>query len=283
MKWITYILIISTLISCNDERAYKTHVSGFEYKIILQNSKAQKIKINDVLDVNLKYTNQKDSVIFNSEKNIGKFRVKVEDANTGGLFQTALMLLHEGDSASFIISAKDFYRKTQKKEFPIFLNENELLKFKIRIKKIISKKEMKKEYEKSIIKMELEENFLLQEYLKTENIKTKATKSGLYLINLKKGKGIKSKKGQKATIHYKASFINGKIISSSINKGKPYSFTIGNNEVIKAWDQAILTMRVGDKLKIIAPSHLAYGEFGYEPKIPPFTTLIFEIKLLKLN
>ena len=131
--------------------------------------------------------------------------------------------------------------------------------------------------------MELEENSLLREYLKNENIKEKPTKSGLYIIQLKKGKGAKAKIGQVATIHYKGSFVNGKIISSSINKGKPYSFTIGKNEVIKAWDEAILNMKVGDKVKIIAPSHLAYGEFGYKQKIPPFSTLIFEIKLLKLK
>ncbi len=157
------------------------------------------------------------------------------------------------------------------------------MKFELKIEKLVTEEEMRKERDLYIIKMEAQENALLQEYLKNENIKVKPTKSGLYIIPLINGKGEKAETTNKATIHYQGNLINGQILGSSINKDEPLTFTIGNGEVIKAWDEAIQNMRIGDKVKIIVPSHLAYGEFGHEKKIPPFSTLIFEIKLLELN
>jgi len=277
------LLFISFLFSCEDTNSYKKHDSGFEYKIISKNKDGATFQINDVLDLSLKYSTQSDSVIFNSENYSGKFRVKVEDSKNGGVFQTAISLLQIGDSASFIISADDFYGNTMKTPTPEFIKVNENLIFELRIDKLVTEEEMRKEHDLYIIKMEAQENSLLQEYLISEHVKANPTKSGLYLIYLKKGTGKVAKLGDVATIHYKGSLINGGILGSSINKDEPLTFTIGSGEVIKAWDEALQNMRIGDKIKIIVPSHLAYGEYGHERKIPPFSTLIFEIKLLELN
>lgn len=280
---IFFIFLIFIIFSCKDKEEFKHHSLGFDYKILPTSKKDNKIKINDVVELDLKYLSQSDSLIFNTKQNIGKFRIKVESQEEGGLFQTAICMMHVGDSAVFLIPANDFYKKTIKTEIPTFIKENEVLKIELKVKKIVSDKELKKEYEQFIVKKEIEEELLLQDYLKNENINVKPTKSGLYIVFLKKGKGKKTKIGDIAKIHYKGSLINGKILASSINKGEPYKFKVGEGSVIKAWDEALLNMRVGDKVKIIVPSKLAYGEDGYKNKIPPFATLIFEIKLLKLN
>ncbi|NPA45131.1 MAG: hypothetical protein GXO49_06345 [Chlorobi bacterium] len=280
---IILILFLLFTFSCKNEDVYQKHIDGFEYKIFSNENNTQRINIDDLVELDLKYFSESDSLIFNSKELKGKFRVKVEDKENGGMFQTAICMLHIGDSASFLIKANDFYTKTIKTELPNFINKDEKLKIELKTKKIITQDELKKEYEQYIIKKEAEENILLQEYLKNENINVKPTKSGLYIIKLKKGKGEKAKLGDTATIHYKGSLINGQILASSINKGKPYTFKIGENKVIDAWNEALLTMKVGDKVKIIVPSKLAYGELGYKNKIPPFATLIFEIKLLKLK
>jgi len=284
MKLHKFILIsILFIYSCKGTHGYKVHPAGFEYNIVENSNDGKKIKINDVLDLSLKYSTKSDSLIFNSENYFGKFRVKVEDPEKGGIFQIAISLLNVGDSAQFIISAKDFYENTIKTKVPNFINENENLKFELRINKLVTEDEMRKEHDLFIINMEAQENYLLQEYLKNEGISVKPTKSGLYIVYLKKGRGEKAKSGDIATINYTGSLINGEIIGSSVNKDTPYTFKIGNNEVINAWEEVLLNMRGGDKVKIIVPSNLAYGEFGYKQKIKPFSTLIFEIKLLKLN
>lgn len=276
-------LTLIFFISCKSNDSYKKHVDGFEYKIFHSEENTDRIRIDDIVELELKYFSQSDSLIFNSKALKGKFRIKIEDSKDGGVFQTAIRMFQVGDSANLLIDANDFYTKTIKSEIPTFIKENEELKIELKIKKIITTEELQKEYKAYLIKKEAEENVLLHEYLNNEDINIESLKSGLYIVYLKKGKGRKAKNGDLATIHYKGSFINGQILASSISKGKPYSFTVGTNKVIAAWNETLLHLRVGDKVKIIVPSKLAYGDRGYKNKIPPFATLIFEIKLLKLN
>ncbi len=100
---------------------------------------------------------------------------------------------------------------------------------------------------------------------------------------MKKGKGQSPQLGDKVAVHYIGKFIDGTPFDSSLDRGIPFSFTVGAGQVIPAWEEAILQLKVGGKILVITPSQLAYGEQGYNKKIPPFSPLIFEIKLLKIN
>lgn len=89
--------------------------------------------------------------------------------------------------------------------------------------------------------------------------------------------------GNVAVVHYTGWLTNGKKFDSSVDRGEPFSFTVGMSEVIAGWDIAVLRMRVGDKVKLTIPPELAYGADGYPGAIPPNATLIFEIELLKVQ
>ncbi len=105
------------------------------------------------------------------------------------------------------------------------------------------------------------------------------TKSGLrYVIN-KEGDGKESPKfGQKVTVHYQGTLLNGRIFDSSIARGVPAEFKIG--QVIEGWNEALVTMTKGEKRTLIIPPELGYGEFGYPGLIPPNSWLIFDVELL---
>ncbi len=277
------ILLPFLFTSCKDSDSFIKHDSGFEYKIISKNNAGNIIEKDNILDLDLKYFTQNDSLIFNSEELPGKFRVMIFGSGEGGLFQDALKLLKIGDSAQFLIPASDFYKNTIYTSLPVFIKEGENLKINLKINKVVLQEELDKEYDQYILKMETEENLLLQEYLKNENITVKPTESGLYIILLNKGKGRKVQKGDKVTVHYQGTLINGQIFDSSIDRGEPIKFVIGEGNVIPAWEEAILNRRKGEKIKLITPSKQAYGEYGYEKIIPPFATLIFEIKLVDIQ
>ena len=83
------------------------------------------------------------------------------------------------------------------------------------------------------------------------------------------------------TTHYHGSLIDGTVFDSSVQRGEPISFPLRN--VIKAWQEALPLMKVGEKWKIFAPYELAYGERAAGPTIKPFSTLIFEIELIAIN
>ena len=105
------------------------------------------------------------------------------------------------------------------------------------------------------------------------------TSTGLRYIITKSGSGNTSPKyGQKVTVHYQGELLNGKVFDSSLIRKQPAVFKIG--EVIEGWNEALMTMKKGEKRLLIIPPDLGYGEYGYPGVIPPDSYLIFNVELL---
>jgi peptidylprolyl isomerase len=110
------------------------------------------------------------------------------------------------------------------------------------------------------------------------------TPSGLRIIDLKPGTGPVPHAGQTVMVNYTGwLFVDGKKgkkFDSSLDRGEPFSFTLGQGQVIKGWDEGLATMHVGGKRTLIIPPDLGYGASGAGGVIPPGATLIFDIDLL---
>src|SRR6204780_543776 len=110
------------------------------------------------------------------------------------------------------------------------------------------------------------------------------TSSGLRIIDVKPGTGPVPQAGQTVTVNYTGwLFVDGKKgkkFDSSLDRGQPFSFTLGQGQVIKGWDEGVATMRIGGKRTLIIPPDLGYGERGAGGDIPPGATLIFDVDLL---
>ncbi len=74
-----------------------------------------------------------------------------------------------------------------------------------------------------------------------------------------------------------------KKFDSSIDRGQPFSFTLGDNMVIEGWELGVLGMKVGEKRKLTIPPELGYGNQGAGGVIPPVSILIFEVELVGIN
>ena len=100
---------------------------------------------------------------------------------------------------------------------------------------------------------------------------------------LEQGTGKPSKNGDTVSVHYVGTLENGTKFESSIDRGTPFSFTLGAGQVIKGWDLGVEGMKVGEKRKLTIPPDLAYGAAGAGNLIPPNATLVFEIELLNIS
>jgi peptidylprolyl isomerase len=103
---------------------------------------------------------------------------------------------------------------------------------------------------------------------------------GLKYIDIVAGTGAKPKKGDSITVHYTGWLSTGKKFDSSRDRGTPATFKIGTGAVIPGWDEAVITMKVGGKRKLILPPALGYGAAGQPPVIPANSTLVFVVELL---
>jgi peptidylprolyl isomerase len=109
------------------------------------------------------------------------------------------------------------------------------------------------------------------------------TESGLRYVILEEGDGdVSPETGQVVSVHYTGWLEDGTTFDSSIERGQPFSFPLGQQAVIAGWDEGIALLQVGDKARLIIPSELAYGEAGGGSVIPPDATLIFDVELVDI-
>jgi peptidylprolyl isomerase len=107
--------------------------------------------------------------------------------------------------------------------------------------------------------------------------------SGLKYEDIKVGDGAQPQAGQTVTVHYTGTLEDGKKFDSSRDRNQPFTFQIGVGQVIKGWDEGVMSMKVGGRRKLIIPPELGYGVRGAGAVIPPNATLHFDVELLDVK
>jgi peptidylprolyl isomerase len=117
--------------------------------------------------------------------------------------------------------------------------------------------------------------------------KTMTTASGLQITDTTVGTGATPKAGQICVMHYTGwlyqAGAKGKKFDSSVDRGQPFEFPLGRQQVIAGWDEGVASMKVGGKRTLVIPPELGYGARGAGGVIPPNATLIFDVELLDVK
>ncbi|XP_022257869.1 peptidyl-prolyl cis-trans isomerase FKBP2-like isoform X2 [Limulus polyphemus] len=92
-----------------------------------------------------------------------------------------------------------------------------------------------------------------------------------------------SRTGDILSVHYRGSLDDGTEFDSSYDQKEPFQFQLGTGQVIKGWDQGLISMCVGEQRRLTIPPHFGYGDSGAGERIPPNATLIFEVELLEIK
>jgi FKBP-type peptidyl-prolyl cis-trans isomerase len=199
-----------------------------------------------------------------------------------GDFYEGLAMMHKGDSASFKCNADStFIKMFRARALPKFVRKNDIVTFKVRMSDVSSPEEFKAKKDAELSQLREKGDQVLKDYIAKEAITVQPTQSGLYFIETLKGKGDNAKAGEKVSVHYTGTFTDGTKFDSSLDRGKPIEFVLGQGQVIKGWDEAIMLMNKGCKAKLVIPASMAYGERG-AGSIPPFTPLVFDVELMDI-
>jgi FKBP-type peptidyl-prolyl cis-trans isomerase FkpA len=276
-------ILFIALFSNSLKAQYLTGPNGVKYFFWRSFGATQRAQIGDLVFVNMVAKSSDDSVILSSYVQGQPFQVFVPKPTYKGCFFEVFTLIGERDSVEVQVDADSLFMKSFATQRPEFVKQGSKVKILIKLQAIVTKAEYEKRKKQEAEDAEDIQRQAINKYIADNNLQMTKTASGLYYQYMLKGQTRHVKAGDQVSVHYKGYLLDGKVFDSSIPRNQPFEFTVGSGMVIKGWDEALMLMDIGDKLKVIIPYQLAYGERGSPPTIPEFSPLVFEIELLNIK
>jgi len=259
-KIMTAAIIAATVYNMEAQKTQPvTTGSGLVYEILSQ-GKGRKVNNGD--NVTVHYTGKltNDTVFDSSIPRNQPFSFKLGAGMVIKGWDEGVSYLHVGDKARFTIPANLGYGERAAGKIP----PNSTLIFDVEV-------------------LDAKEAVVAKPYV-VKGLDTLTTASGLkYIMVQKNAKGVKAEAGKTVKVHYTGYLMDGKKFDSSVERGEPIEFPLGQGNVIKGWDEGIALLHTGEKAQLIIPYQLAYGEQGYPGAIPPKATLIFDVELVEVK
>lgn len=291
MKYIFYFLFFIFLASCESPRFpdYTETENGLFYKLEDIGDGEKRAKPGDYVTAQITIKAENDSVLFDT------YKMGLEGAVTFILpaveyekdYREGYLFLSEGDRATFITDAHALFIKKNRTMIPKGMNLESVIRVETTVLKVKTQQEHEKEIMEEKAKLErgeFEENKILQKYIADSAAGAVPVANGMYYVRLAEGNGVTLDSGRVALLNYKGCFLNGRCFDLSFET-QPFEYIIGAEEqLIPGLVAGIRRMREGEKAKFIIPSHLAFGSNGSSTgMVPPFTTLAYEVELLKVQ
>lgn len=261
------------------ETAFKKTANNLEYLFLKDQAGTKFIQDGSIVKMHIR-TKIADSAMFDSYKMNNN--EPIEQPLTKqflGAFMEGFALLTAGDSAILRLPIDTAFKGSP---MPPFAKSGDKVSYEVKIISVKTKAEVDAEKEKASKVQNGIDDKLLKEYIKTKNLKTAKTASGIYYVIDKKGNGKHATAADKVKVHYKGYKLDGSTFDSSYDRGQPIEFPLSG--VIKGWTEGIPLFEEGGKGTLLIPSSLAYGQ-----NAPPGSTikanevLLFDVELIKIN
>ena len=262
---------------------YKRAHHGIYYQLHTLGEDSVKARPGDYITVVLTYLTMNDSVFFT-----GTREVQVKEPAYKGAIDECFMMLSPEESATFIVSADNFFSVTLQNTLPRFIKKGGNLKIKVEMLDIQTEADYNREKEAFLSWIDDfgdYEKVILKQFITREKLDVSPMPSGIYYLVIRPGTGKKVETGDTVTVDYEGRFLSGRFFDSTIKRKQPFQFVYGTEwQVIKGLEEAIGLMREGEKSLFILPSEMGFGNRGSSNSaIPPFTSLIFEVEILKVS
>jgi FKBP-type peptidyl-prolyl cis-trans isomerase FkpA len=278
--------IMIFLFACGSDNTYKKTESGLNYKFHRTNKGAKPI-IDEIIKIDMAYRFPEDSVIFHSVEFEQPIYLTIMPSEYEGDIYEGFRMLSVKDSISFKLDANAFFTTTLKYGgLPDFMMQGDSLYVDVVLHEIFTKEsfeayqqEERQKLMEEHEKLAFQEEGIIDNYLKENNINTEPEESGLIIIVEQEGSGPRPEPGQTVKVHYTGKLLDGTVFDTSVER-EPIEFNLGRGQVIRGWDEGLSKINVGSKATFIIPSYLAYGDQERGMHIKPFSTLVFEVELI---
>jgi FKBP-type peptidyl-prolyl cis-trans isomerase len=256
--------------------------------IIMEKTGTGKLaKMGDYVDFDFTMCTPMGDTIMNSF-GVEPVEMQYGEEFIGKGFNEALAMVPDGGTMRFVIPSALAFDSTGYEQFiqpytplVVLMKMNSVMD-KEAYEKHQAALEAEKEAEKARL-MALESQ-MMDDYIKANGITETPTESGLYIIRQEEGEGDVAQWGEEVSVHYILSNLKGDEVESSYYYDQPISFKIGNNEMIPAIEEALMTMAPGAKVTLVSPSALAFGEYEIDKELlPPYSPLVIELELVEIK
>jgi len=283
-KYILYLIAMVfmasfTTATCFAQPAgFEKAASGLSYKLFTVGQDTAKPKTGDRISLTMLYTgklNGKDTIFFNSQDQMKgmPMQFQLPASSYPGDIYDGIKMMTNGDSAVFLIVADSLYLKTfNMKELPAGIAPNTIFSFHLNLLSFDSPE--------SLIRIEQE---MLKRYLEENKITDPPLASGIYILESVPGQGISVDTGSMVKMHLVVSFLDGKQLFSSYQKGDPFEFQYGQKFDTPGLQEAVGKLKKGSKARVIVPSQMAFGDQGRGTLIPPYTALVYELEMVDVK
>lgn len=207
----------------------------------------------------------------------------IREPKVGWSYEEIFTMLSPGDSATVFVPSDSIFTPQSEQQRPPNIAEHTDLKFTFKVIKTQTMAEYEAEAQQKAIALQAEEDKTILDFIKKNKLVFQKTESGLYYVQKKKGTGVKAKAGDTVSVHYTGRLIDSTKFDSSVDRGQPIEFTLGQHQVIQGWDEGLALMQKGEKGTLLIPSRLGYGERGSPPNIPANSVLLFDVELVKVK
>lgn len=274
--------------SCdNKSGGIKTTSDGLMYQIIKDEPGEAHPQAKDIVKMHVNI-HIGDSVLLNSrEMNKNQpFEFPLMEGSFKSDWVNGITLLTAGDSAIFYVPV-DTAKKYAQGQFPEFAQSGDTVVYEVQMVSFQSSEEMEKQKEEAAKEQMKTDDEKLQAYFKENNLNPKKTESGLYYIIDKEGSGPTIERGQKVTVNYTGTGLNGTKFDSNVDPQfkhvEPFVFPAGVGQVIRGWDEGILLLKKGSEARFFIPSPLGYGQQNMGPEMGSNAILIFDVEILDVE
>jgi len=278
--------------SCSKYPGFKKSDSGIFYKFHEKSKDTLKATEGSILTMNIRYylkIAKKDSVLFNSATSPRPFEIDLKKSEFKGDIYEAFGMLHKGDSATFLVNAKDFFTKTAKyPQLPAGIDSTTMLYFDIKLINCETLEGRQKAEAAKAEKFKSEEPGKIQAYLAKNKVTATPSATGVYVITQNPGAGRAIQKADFVKINLTVSSVDGKKIFSTLDQNKPITFEYGQPFDTKGFDEAVAAMKKGSKATVLVPSTMGFGDKGKKDMngadiISPYSPVVYEIEVLDLK